>query len=298
LNSGVAIQPSSHCGMWRRRLGSRLVAYSRRRREPSGLKSRVEAGRAAKPADKPVNQNVNLVPEGYLRLSSATNRLADGMWGGLPRPDPVVSIKQSQKKLSVGFGPWREQAAERLTAAATDGEVLVYVVAKPQDRSKRRPQVEIEPVVVPVGVLNRLITSRGGLPDHAIRPSIRTAGGDESLLASLTTGLLVVRTNDFEAWYRSEQAKGRWASQRSRKKRLEGRPTKQTQALRNAVLGLVHDGKWNGEAGVTVLHRLLVASGRSEVPSPDTLARLVDKMHSETGEAGLRRISRARRTRG
>jgi hypothetical protein len=238
--------------------------------------------------------------EGYLPLSRATNRLADGMWGGLQRPEPVVTLKQRQKKLSVGFGPWRERAAECLTAAAMKGELTVYVVAKAQVRSKERKRRQaIELVVVPVGVLNRLMISRGGLPDHAIRPSIRTAGGDESLLALLLTGLLVVRTNDFEAWYRSEQTKGRWPSQwRSRKKSPEGRPTKQTDALRNAVLGLVRDLKWDGKAGVAALHRLLVVSGRSEIPSPDTLARLVDQLHRETGEAGLRRLIRARRTRG
>jgi len=40
---------------------------------------------------------------------------------------------------------------------------------------------------------------------------------------------------------------------------------------------------------------VLVASGHSEVPSQDTLARLVDHLHSETGEAGLLRITRVRR---
>jgi hypothetical protein len=246
---------------------------------------------------------MNFMPEDYLRMSHATNRLEDGMWGGLPRPEPVVAFKQGQQKLSVGFGPWREKAAERLTAAVIKGELTVYAVAKPHDLSKRskltgRAREEIEPVAIPVGILNRLMTSRGGLPDHAIRPSIRTAGGDESLLALLVTGLLVVRTNDFEAWYRSEQAKGRWASQRSRKKSPEGRPTKQTETLRNAVLGLVRDLKWNGEASIAALRRLLVASGRSEIPSPDTLARLVDQMYREAGETGLRRIARARRKRG
>jgi hypothetical protein len=153
-------------------------------------------------------------------------------------------------------------------------------------------------VVVPVGVLNGLMTSRGGLPDHAYRPSIKTAGGDEGLLALLTTGLLVVRTMEFEVWYRSERAKGRWASQRARKKKPEGRPSKQTEALRNAIFGLVRDLKWNGKAGITALHNLVVISGRSDIPSPDTLARLVDRMHQETGEAELRRTARARRTQG
>jgi hypothetical protein len=246
---------------------------------------------------------MNRAPKGYLRISHATNRLEDGMWGGLPRPEPVVTFKQGQQKLSVGFGPWREKAAERLMAAAVGGELAVYVIAQPQRGFRKRklrklPREVIEPVVVPVGALSRLMTSHGGLPDHAIRPTIMTTRGDAVLLGLLITGLLVVRTNDFDAWYQSERAKGKWASQRSRTKSPEGRPTKQTESLRNAVLGLVRDLKWDGKAGIAALHRLLVASGRSDVPSPDTLARLVDQMHSETGEAGLRRIARARRTQG
>ena len=154
------------------------------------------------------------------------------------------------------------------------------MVAKPRGRSKKLtltkpPPERVEPVVVPVGVLSRLMApDRGGLPDPAYRPTIKTTGGDEGLLALLTTGLLVVRTKDFEGWYRSERAKGKWASQRSRKKKPEGRPTKQTEALKNAIFALVRDLKWNGKAGIAALHSLLVISGRSDIPSPDTLAQL------------------------
>jgi hypothetical protein len=144
-------------------------------------------------------------------------------------------------------------------------------------------------------ISKRLIASRGSLPDHPIRPSIKSAEGNERLFALLTVGLLVVRASDFEDWYQSERAKGRWPSQRSKSKISEGRPTKQTEAIRNAVLALVRDHKWNGKDPISGLQRLLVASGRSEVPSQDTLARLVDHLHSEMGEAELLRIPRRRR---
>ena len=149
-------------------------------------------------------------------------------------------------------------------------------------------------MVVPVSVLKRLITSHGSLPDHPIRPSMKAAEGNERLFALLAVGVLVVRADDFDGWYQSERAKGRWPSQESKEKK-DGRPTKQTGALRNAVLALVHDHKWNGKGPISALHRLLVASGRSDVPSQDTLARLVDQLHTETGEPGLLRISRVRR---
>jgi hypothetical protein len=51
-------------------------------------------------------QTMNDVPADFLPLSHAVNRLADGMWGGLQRPEPVVAIKRVHKKLSLGSGPW------------------------------------------------------------------------------------------------------------------------------------------------------------------------------------------------
>ena len=141
---------------------------------------------------------MNDVPADFLPLSHAVDRLADGMWGGLQRPEPVAAIKQDQKKLSLGFGPWREEAGQRLRAAAVEGELVIYVLAKSQVRSEDHNLTEcspekIEPLVVPVNVVKRLIVSRGGLPDHPIRPSIQTAEGDQKLFALLTVGLLVVR---------------------------------------------------------------------------------------------------------
>jgi hypothetical protein len=106
--------------------------------------------------------------------------------------------------------------------------------------------------------------------------------GTRKLFALLTVELLVVRTSDFDVWYQSERAKGRWPSQRSKLK-INGRPTKQTDRLRDAVLALVHDHKWSGEDPISALHRMLVASGYSEAPSQDTLARLVDHLPPRNG---------------
>jgi len=164
------------------------------------------------------------VPDGFLRFSDAISRLAEGMWGGLRGPAPMRAIKRAIKRIekreaSIGFGPWREQAGQRLTAAVKKGRLAVYVFAEPQALFKsralaRRSPQELGPVAVPMNVLARLSTTRGSLPDHPIRPSIKTAEGDEKLLGLLT--VLVIRAGDFDVWYRSERAKGKWPSQRSR----------------------------------------------------------------------------------
>jgi hypothetical protein len=59
---------------------------------------------------------MNDVPADFLPLSRAIDRLANGIWGGLQRPEPVASIKQEQKKLSLGLalGGKRQDGASGL----------------------------------------------------------------------------------------------------------------------------------------------------------------------------------------
>jgi hypothetical protein len=274
----------------------------------------------------------NHAPPGFLFFSEATNRLAAGMWGGLPQPIPIRQTKQTHikdfhikdfekrtkrirkkgqhpwRRLSLGFGPWCEQARKRLTGAAIDEELLVYITAE-----------NAEPVVVPAGVLAILPKSRGGLGDIPFRVSLKTitaeiskpksathssiwpirnARESEALFRMLTTGRLVVRETDFLAWYEAEHARGqwesqrsRWESQRSRKKIHGGRPPKQTKSLENTILGLVRDEEWRADTPISTLHRILVEKGL-DPPSPDTLSRLIDRLHLKTGEPGLYRSKR------
>jgi hypothetical protein len=216
------------------------------------------------------------------------------------RPIPVQVAKQDAQRGSIGYGPWREHAAQSLRTATLKGQLTVYVVEGPQDASGECDPTRVAPrgflpVVVPVSTLSRLLTSRGGLPDHAIRLTLKTAQGNEQLFAPLSVGLLAVGESDFEVWYRLERAKGKWSSQRSRSKIANGRPTRQAEPLRNAVLGLVREGAWSGKSSFTELRRLLITSGRSDVPSVDTLERLVRRLHSEMGEPKLFRVLRVRR---
>ena len=74
-----------------------------------------------------------------------------------------------------------------------------------------------------------------------------------------------------------------------------GRPLKQSERLRNAILALVRDGQWSGRASLKELERLLSAAGYADLPSSDTLGRMVDQLFRETGIRQLRRIKRRRR---
>jgi hypothetical protein len=185
-----------------------------------------------------------------------------------------------------------ENCPAKSSEAVKKGKLEVYVCAIPP---VLLGDAHSEPMAMPLSVLARLITTRGSLADHPIRPSLMTTAGDAKLLRLLTTGILTIRTSDFEAWYRSERAKGTWPSQRSKSNpRRAGRPTKRTEGLRNGVIKLVRDGQWSGKKSLPELRRLLGALGNI-APSVDTLARLVDQLHSEAGESEYRRNKRRRK---
>jgi hypothetical protein len=142
-----------------------------------------------------------------------------------------------------------------------------------------------------IEVLKRLIAPRGGIPDHAVRPSLKAAGGNNQLLALLVKGILLVSKKEFDNWYRSQRSKRRWASQRLTKRRSGGRPSVQTEALRSAIFSILLENKLS----IAELRRRLLGAGQMGVPSSDTLERLVDQLYRETGEKNLRRIKRRRK---
>jgi hypothetical protein len=222
------------------------------------------------------------IPGGFLRVRDAVATLARGMYATFQQPKPLHK-KLEHQKASVVFGPWKEHAAQRIHTAACDGELPLYVSGD-SDRN---------PLLLRPDVVGRLISVRGGLPDHPIRPSLKTAGGDGALLKVLNSGLLLLRQDDFVTWYKSERDKGCWPSQRLRRRPAAGRPGKITSSLRNAVADALRQRK----RSVAELHRDLIASGRTDVPSVDTLERLVDQLYRETGRPEFFRIKRRRRKR-
>jgi hypothetical protein len=234
---------------------------------------------------------------GYLRWRLAVERLASGMWTGTPVPETVRKIRRREPRLRVKHGARRIEAGKLLVAASKRGGLTAYSVPDPELIGRSRSSIRGGPriVALPRGVLDSLVMSRGTLPDHAHRPSLRMCGGDKQLLFALETGFLAVKKTEFEAWYRAERRRGKWPSQRSQTKRpLKGRPAKETAALRNAITNLTLESRWSAKAGLNALHRLLKAE-RAEVPNSATLGRIVDRLWNETGEVQFRRAKRHRR---
>jgi hypothetical protein len=220
------------------------------------------------------------IPEDFLRVRDAVATLARGMYATFQQPKPLHKIKLEHQKASVVFGPWKEHAAQLIRTAACDGGLPLYV----------RGDSDPIPLLLRPDVVGRLISVRGGLPEHPIRPSLKTAGGDGALLKVLNSGFLLLRQDDFVTWYKLERDKGCWPSQRLRNRPTVGRPSKITNSLRNAVADALRQRKHS----IAELRRDLIASGHTEIPSADTLERLVDQLYRETGRSEFFRIKRRR----
>jgi hypothetical protein len=240
-----------------------------------------------KQAHRSADGYLQLSDAGYLALSEAMMRLGAGMWGGLKRPMPL----RSWNRYPPVYAPRQDYAAKQFTRMILSGGLTVFVVAEPQPVSEEStpplPPTK-EPVAVPTGILKHLISWRHAIPDHVIRPTLKTVEGNIQLLVLLTVGILVVQEKEFERWYRSERARRKWPSQRSAAKPRRGRPIKRDR-VKDEVLTLVRGGRWRANDGFAVLRRLLLSNNCSYVPSTDTLRRFVDDMHVETGEPRLLR---------
>jgi hypothetical protein len=241
---------------------------------------------------------MNAVSPGCFLLSTAVSRLEDGMFGGTRRPAAVDKLKKAYPRASIGFGPRREKAAEVIHRAVLTAKLRVYVVSRGEARDSNLGPDEKRSTlrIVTPAVLKILPKTRdGGLPDHAIRVPLsllRRGLVDEETFAALSSGALVLMEAEFASWYRQEARKGKWPSQRDRKHRGAGRPSKQTATLANKISSIVNANAWSGKGKITDLRRLLVAGGIGNTVSDDTLGRLVDALFRETGDERFGRRSR------
>src|SRR5262249_15183324 len=110
--------------------------------------------------DQQSNSSTTCVPKEFLLVSDAVSRLAEGMWGGLPRPLPVERVKRGYRKMSVGFANWRVRAGQQLMQSALRGELTIYVFVSTRIASKKHSvahassrATELLSAAIPVKVL-------------------------------------------------------------------------------------------------------------------------------------------------
>lgn len=221
---------------------------------------------------------------------------------------PPVSLATSRAKISIGFGPRREEASREIREATTAGRLPVYIAYQEDKTNSDFDLVEPD-------VIKRIVASRGMLPDRptivnsAPIPDQSTAMGSHptkkeleqflkeqanhrSLARRLSRGTLVIRIKDFAAWLSAEKRKLKWPSQGWSNKRRPGRPSA-CSCWRDTVIQLVSDGQWNAQMPIAVLAKLLSRHGSP--PSHDTVARIVDKLFLEKGSKDFLRNKPTRR---
>ncbi len=226
----------------------------------------------------------------YLLISEAVSRLEAGMFGGgITRPRSVALAKRNNPGVSIGSDLHRQNAAEKVDAAIRSGALSVCVFPSPHHDARSH-----DPLTVPINVLRHLVRSRGGLPDRVARLPIHLLNSrlaTPELFSVLSQSALHLRCDEFDLWYKQQRSRGRWPSQRTSRKPRVGRPSKQTEALRNSIVARVEEKRWTGQQGIAPLLRLLAS--RPPVDR-ETLRRTVERIYLETGDVRYRVIRRRR----
>jgi hypothetical protein len=145
----------------------------------------------------------------FLLISKAVARLEAGIFGGsIKRPEPVPGVEKMGTRYSVGRGVRRQKVALAIQKAIMSDALGVYVFA-----SAIGADASVQPLRVPVDVLERLPKVRGSLPDRPARHPFnlfRNEGIAPDLFAALCTSELHLSRAEFTGWYQREKNKGRW----------------------------------------------------------------------------------------
>jgi hypothetical protein len=225
----------------------------------------------------------------FLLISEAVARLEAGMFGGaIQQPETVKAAKKFYPGASIGLGLHKEKAASVLNAAIVAGDLTVHVFTLSNtDRGSR-------PLQVPLGVLNRLLKVRGGLPDRAIIPPVnllRDISVHSELFVALSNSAMFLPQGEFKAWYERHKSRRRWPSQRESKKPRTGRPSKQNDQLLTSIRARVAEKAWSAPDGIAKLVGLLATHG---APNRNLVRRAVQRLSEETGDSQCRIIPRKR----
>jgi hypothetical protein len=229
-------------------------------------------------------------PPGYVTISESVNRLEKGMFAQLPRPLLVHEVKRNPdigRDASIGFGPWRDQAAKSIRDAAIAGHLMVCCAIVDESRAIDEGSIES----VPKEALKLVIPVHSGLPDYAVHVYRPQPGSSISSRSKLRKSIMLLSRVEFDAWYEAERRKTNWPAQSQSKAAKVGRP-RAGELVPNRVRRLVEQNKWSATAPITALQRLLMEMKPLEIVSDDSLARIVDRLFLHTGDSRFQRRKR------
>jgi hypothetical protein len=219
-------------------------------------------------------------PPDKFPLSAAASQLEKCMYGNLQRHKTVEAFKANPFNRDASVGPTEQKlmAGRAIYNAIKEGEIVVIAEGGSL----------LAPTILDPRLLACVIgLSRGRMTDHVLQMAGRTneeTPGTSNLPADLRTlagklegARLLVSKQEFEKWLAAEKAKRLWPSQKVAKtgKPPRGRTRKDRDLWFNQIERLLNDGTWTFVKSIPALRRALVENGQINVPSEDTLARIV-----------------------
>jgi hypothetical protein len=228
----------------------------------------------------------NLIPEGFLTLREASERVATAIFSG--QPDQPLVTRLRELGLDVADGEARNQAISKIWTAVDTGKLQAFVVGPSHHSEPKR--------------LTSAISK--GIP--LLRSS---KGGDLKFFRPINDGY-----DEFARWFGPDLSMvsvifreaeiGRLARSvlQSRRRRLlrnvpekRGRPSRRSE-VESVVRDLVLKRKWISPQSLKTLTLLVNRHGEwINNVSQDTVERVLAKIYAETGDRRFERVRRTRR---
>jgi hypothetical protein len=229
-----------------------------------------------------------LIPEGFLTIRQAAERLAVAMYSGVPDGHIVEKLRKSG--LDVADGAAIEHAIDELWSAVDERKIRTFVLG-----ATRRSPLKLSPEMskgIPI-----LRSPRGGdlyflRPGSSLHTQFVSWFGPD-----LCTIMVVFKEVEIRKLARTLlRARRRREALKVGKK--VGRPSRRAEA-EPVIREMIDQGHWSPTQSVKALTSLVNRRGSWINPLSDDTVRLVlDELHKKTGDRRFERLQRQRLSHG
>jgi hypothetical protein len=225
----------------------------------------------------------HLIPDGFLTLKQAANKLAVALFAGVP--DRSVIEQHKKSGFDVADGAAVEQAISEIWAALDRGKLGAFVVG-PRHPSPLRISARMSEGIP-------LLRSLRGGDFSFLRPRNPYYGQFiERFGRDLTSVLVVLRASEVTSMARSLLGARRRRTP-SVRTRNAGRPSRRGEVKRE-IRAVIDKRQWSPLQSLKALTKTVNVRARWLTPvSDETVARALHELHGETGDRRFERLRRA-----
>ena len=227
---------------------------------------------------------MRLVPDGFLTIREAAERLAVGLYSG--EPDPPIVEQHKKSGFDVADGAAIDEAIATLWKAVDKGDLQAFVVG-PTNPNPLKLTAQMSQGIP------ALRSARGSDLNFLRSTNPHHASFVKWFGPGLTQVSVVFRAEDISKLPRKFLRKRRRRTA-SAGARNAGRPSLQAE-VKGMIRNIVEERRWSSTQSLKALTRAVNDQGKWQHPvSDETVTRALDALHADSGDRRFERVRRIR----